>query len=342
MEVTPLVWGVSVAVLAVILFIDIVVLARRPHIPSFKENLSFILGIVALALLFAAGLWYFEGWAYTGQFLAGWITEYSLSVDNLFVFMLIMAGFKVPQKYQNFALLVGIVLALVFRGVFIALGAAIIEAWAWAFFVFGAFLLITAIKLVKDFGDDDDETQDLSSSFFMRLVRRILPTTDEFDGEHLVTKVNGRPYFTPMMLVIVALGSTDIMFALDSIPAIYGLTQQPYLVFMATVFALLGLRQLYFLLGSALKKLIYLSIGLAVILAFIGIKLVLHAAHHYGWVGFEISTGVSLGVIILTLVITTLASLSASKQAEKRGLSEIPPEGDPTQLDDADLAEAER
>ncbi len=324
MHVTPLVWGISIALLAVVLFIDILILGRRPHEPSTKESAAVIIGVVIAALSFATGLWFISGRQYAGEFLAGWITEYSLSVDNLFVFLLIMAGFHVPRKYQNYALTIGIVLALVFRGIFIALGAAIIEAWAWAFFVFGAFLILTAAKLMKDYLDRDDETEELTQSLFMRLVKRVLPTTDQYHGTKQTVILNGARVFTPMALVIAALGSTDIMFALDSIPAIYGLTQEPYLVFMATVFALLGLRQLYFLLGQALQKLVYLSVGLALILGFIGVKLILHAASHYGWLHLEISTGASLGVIVITLIATTVASLVTSRKAERRGMAQIP------------------
>lgn len=323
MTVTPLVWGISLAILLVVLFIDIVILGRRPHEPSTKESLAVITGVVLTSIAFAGVVWWHWGAENAGDFLAGWLTEYSLSIDNLFVFLLIMAGFKVPKKYQNYALTIGIVLALVFRGIFIALGAAIIEAWAWAFFVFGAFLLLTAVKLVKDFLDEDNETEELADSGFMKLVKKVLPTTTEFNGTKQTVMIEGKRYFTPMALVIVALGSTDIMFALDSIPAIYGLTQEPYLVFMATVFALLGLRQLYFLLGTALKKLVYLSIGLAFILAFIGVKLVLHAAHHYGWIHWEVSTLLSLGVIVLTLIVTTVLSLRATSK-KRRGMADVP------------------
>ena len=310
-------WIITIVVMVGILAVDVFIIGRRPHEPSMKEAGVFIGVFVGLALLFGLGVWWFSGPKYAGEFYAGWLTEYSLSIDNLFIFVIIMTKLKVPRELQQYALLVGIILALIFRGIFIALGAAAINQFAWVFFLFGAFLVYTAVKLVIDYrrGDDHEEMPDNAA---MRLVKRRFPATDDFRGTRLTIREDGQRLITPMLFVVIALGSTDLLFALDSIPAIYGLTQEPYLVFTANVFALMGLRQLYFLIGGLLKRLVYLSIGLSVILAFIGVKLVLHALHHYHladwapWVG-EIPIWVSLAVIIVTLAITTVASLIKSR-----------------------------
>jgi tellurite resistance protein TerC len=255
------------------------------------------------------------------EFVAGWLTEYSLSVDNLFIFLIIMASFNVPKKYQQQALLVGIVLALIFRGIFIALGAVAINQFSWIFYIFGAFLVYTAANLVRDTDHDDD-----AENAVVRFARSHLSFCDKWDGLRLWIKEDGKRLMTPMFLVIVALGTTDLLFALDSIPAIYGLTSEPYLVFTANVFALMGLRQLYFLLGDLLKRLVYLSQGLAFILFFIGVKLILHALHENELPFInggehvnvpEIPTLLSLGVIVVTLVITTVASLMKTRVLEK-------------------------
>ncbi len=317
-HVTPLAWGITIVVLLAVLAVDILIIGRRPHEPSARECGIAIGVYIGAALLFAAGVWYLRGPQYGGEFLAGWLTEYSLSIDNLFIFLIIMAKMKVPRHLQQYALMIGIVLALVFRGIFIALGAAMISRFAWVFFIFGAFLIYTAIGLVKDYLERDEE-EEATENFAIRWVKRRFRFTDDFRGNKIQVMVDGVRHMTPMFLVIVALGSTDLLFALDSIPAIYGLTREPYLVFAANVFALMGLRQLYFLLGNMLQRLVYLSIGLSVILAFIGVKLLLHAMHEYHLderLGFngEISLPVSLGVIIGTLVITTVASLIKSRR----------------------------
>ncbi|MGO4956401.1 TerC family protein [Luteococcus sp. Sow4_B9] len=303
-------WLITVGIMTAVLLFDVLVLGRRPHEPSMKECGIFVGMYVALAILFGMGVTHFSGLQYGKEFFAGWLTEYSLSLDNLFIFIIIMSKMKVPRHLQQYALLVGIILALIFRGIFIALGKTLIEAAAWVFFIFGAYLLYTAFDLVKDFfqKDHDDEA---TENMLLRWVKRTLPFTEDWKGTKSVVKIDGKKFFTPMFLVIVALGSTDILFALDSIPAIYGLTNEAYLVFTANVFALMGLRQLYFLIGGMLNKLIYLPIGLSVILGFIGVKLVLHAAHHYHLVGdwAELGIELSLGVIVATLVITTVASL---------------------------------
>ncbi len=320
MHVHTYAWIITVVVMIAILAIDVFIIGRRPHEPSMKEAGAFIGVFVGLAIVFGLGIWGISGPRYAGEFFAGWLTEYSLSIDNLFIFIIIMTKLKVPRKLQQFALLVGIILALIFRGVFIAVGAAAIARFNWVFFLFGAFLIYTAIKLVIDYRnhDDDDDAPDNPA---MRFVRNRFPSTDDFEGTKLLVKKNGKRLITPMLIVIIALGSTDLLFALDSIPAIYGLTKEPYLVFTANVFALMGLRQLYFLIGGLLKRLVYLSLGLSVILAFIGVKLVFHALHEYhlaDWAPFggEIPIWLSLTVIIGTLTVTTVASLVKSKYDE--------------------------
>ncbi len=321
MDVHIYAWIITVVVMVAVLGIDVFVLGRRPHEPSMKECGIAIGVFVGLAVLFGLGIWGISGPQYAGEFFAGWLTEYSLSIDNLFIFVIIMGKLAVPRQLQQYALMVGIILALVLRGIFIALGKAAIEQFSWVFFIFGAFLLYTAVKLVVDyFKDEEEEAPDNPA---MRYVKKRFPSTDDFRGTRLTAKESGKRLITPMLFVIIALGSTDLLFALDSIPAIYGLTQEPYLVFTANVFALMGLRQLYFLIGGLLKKLVYLSIGLSVILAFIGVKLVLHAMHEYGLdkslhipFSVEIPIWVSLTVIIVTLGITTIASLIKSKHDE--------------------------
>ena len=313
MHVTLFEWIVTLGVTVAILLFDVVVIGRRPHEPTMRECAVALSIYVGLAVLFGGWVWFFHGSQFGLEFYAGWLTEYSLSVDNLFLFLIIMASFKVPKKYQQQALLVGIILALIFRGIFIAVGAVAINQFSWAFYVFGAFLVYTAIKLVRDTDHDDD-----ADNAVVRFAQKHLSMTDKWEGLRLWVNENGKRLMTPMFLVIIALGTTDLMFALDSIPAIYGLTQQPYLVFTANVFALMGLRQLYFLLGDLLKRLVYLSQGLAFILFFIGVKLVLHALHENELPFInggqhvpvpEIPTLLSLGVIVGTLVITTAASL---------------------------------
>lgn len=322
MQVTQLEWIVTLAVTIAVLLFDVVVIGRRPHEPSTRETATYLSIYISMAVAFGVWVWYFHGSQFGLEFFAGWLTEYSLSVDNLFIFLIIMASFKVPRIYQQQALLVGIILALIFRGIFIALGAVAINQFSWVFYIFGAFLVYTAINLVRDTDHDDD-----GDNGVVRFARKHLRTTDKWDGLRLWVHENGKRLMTPMFLVIVALGTTDLLFALDSIPAIYGLTQEPYLVFTANVFALMGLRQLYFLLGDLLKRLVYLSQGLAFILAFIGVKLVFHALHE-NEVPFinggepvhvpEIPTLASLGVIVVTLAITTAASLYKTRVREAR------------------------
>ncbi len=318
-------WVLTLAATAVVLAIDVLVIARRPHRPSTRELSVALGGYVTAAVVFGVGVWWQAGGQYAGEFFAGWLTEYSLSVDNLFIFILIMARFSVPTQLQQFALMVGIVIAIVLRGIFIALGAAVINNFSWVFYVFGAFLIYTAVKLVREGQSDDDEYEE--NRLLLALERRF-PATKEFDGTRLTTRVSGSRLATPMLFVILALGTTDLLFALDSIPAIYGLTSEAYIVLTANIFALMGLRQLYFLLGGLLQRLVYLGYGLAVLLTFIGVKLVLHALHE-NEVPFinggdpvqvpEIPISMSLGAIVVILGTTTAASLWRSRRDRQNG-----------------------
>ena len=321
MGVTPLIWAVSLVVVGALLVVDVAVVARRPHIPTTAECLRYLAFYISLAVLFGAGVWAAWGADYAGQFYAGWLTEYSLSVDNLFVFLLIMGKFAVPRQYQQTALLIGIILALVFRGIFIWAGAAVIDAFSWVFYLFGAFLVWTAIRVGRQGESDDDE---FKPPLLLRLVQRWFPATEEYHGVRLTVVEHGRRLITPMLIVLVALGATDLLFAFDSIPAIFGLTSEPYLVLMANLFALMGLRQLYFLLGDLLKRLVYLNIGLAVLLGFIGVKLILHAlaqntvpfingGEPVPWAP-DVPTSVSLAAIVLILGVTTVASLAKTRR----------------------------
>ncbi|MGB3484561.1 MAG: TerC family protein [Mycobacterium sp.] len=322
MNVSGLEWAITLGVTIAIIVFDVIVIARNPHEPTMKECGKALSVYVSLAIAFGLWTWFYHGGQYGLEFFAGWLTEYSLSVDNLFIFIIIMASFNVPRKYQQEALMVGIILALIFRGIFIALGAVAINQFSWVFYIFGLFLVYTAWKLVSG-GDDHDE----GDNAVVKFARNHLNTTDKWDGLKLWIREDGKKLMTPMFLVIVALGTTDLIFALDSIPAIYGLTQEPYLVFAANVFALMGLRQLYFLLGGLVKRLVYLSYGLAFILAFIGVKLFLHALHENELPFInggehvmvpEIPTLLSLGVIIVTLAITTVASLYKTRSDGKK------------------------
>ncbi len=322
MNVSAIEWWITLGATIAVLLFDVLVSARRPHEPTMRECAIALFCYVSLAVAFGIFVWNFHGQRFGLEFFAGWLTEYSLSVDNLFIFIIIMASFKVPKVHQQQALLVGIVLALIFRGIFIALGAVAIERFSWIFYIFGAFLVYTAITLARDTDHDDD-----AENAVVRFARAHLDVTETWDGLKLWIKENGNRVMTPMFIVIVALGTTDLLFALDSIPAIYGLTREPYLVFTANVFALMGLRQLYFLLGDLLDRLVYLSQGLAFILFFIGVKLILHALHE-NELPFvnggesvpvpEIPTLLSLAVILVTLFITMVASLMKTKGGVRR------------------------
>ena len=316
MHVTPLVWWLTVGITTAVLIFDIVIIGRRPHEPSRKEVSVALGAFVGMAVAFGIGVWLIAGHEYGTEFFAGWLTEYSLSVDNLFIFLIIMNKFAVPKQLQQSALLVGIVLALIMRGIFIAVGAAAINNFSWIFYIFGFFLVWTAFKLAREGQEDED---DFEENRLIKLIERRFPATSEWHGTKLMALEHGKRVITPMFIVIVALGTTDLLFALDSIPAIYGLTKEPYLVFTANVFALMGLRQLYFLIGDLLKRLVYLSYGLAVLLGFIGVKLILHAMHenelpfinggeHISWAP-EIPIWVSLVAIVGILGVTTVLSL---------------------------------
>jgi tellurite resistance protein TerC len=314
-------WFATIGGLAAVILADLFLVDRKPHEVSIKEAGRWVAFYIALAVLFGLGVWYFAGGSYAGEFFAGYITEYSLSVDNLFVFVIIMSAFAVPPIHQHRVLLVGIVIALVMRGLFIAAGAAAIDAVSWVFYLFAAFLIYTSVKLVRDgMGGDGEEW---TEPRVVALVRRVLPVTEDYHGSRTTVRIDGKRWATPMLIVMIAIGLTDLLFALDSIPAIFGLTQEAYLVFAANAFALMGLRQLYFLLGGLLNRLVFLPYGLAVILGFIGVKLVLHALHENELPFLnggeplpvpEIGIGLSLSVIIGVLAITTIASLVAVKR----------------------------
>jgi tellurite resistance protein TerC len=332
MHVAPWVWWLTIGLMAAVLVFDVFVIARRPHVPSTKEVSVALVGYVGAAIVFGLGVWWFTKDAHGAKFMteyyAGWLTEYSLSIDNLFIFLLIMARFGVPEKLQQSALLIGIMIAIVLRGIFIAVGAAAINNFSWVFYIFGLFLIYTAVKLAKEGAEDEDEDDEFEENRLIKFVERRFPATSEWNGTKLFAIENGSRVITPMFIVIVALGTTDLLFALDSIPAIYGLTKEPYLVLTANIFALMGLRQLYFLIGGLLERLIYLSYGLAILLGFIGVKLILHAMHEnelpfinggepIAWAP-DIPIWLSLAVIIGILVVTTVLSLARSKVLSDR------------------------
>ncbi|MDQ4117771.1 MAG: TerC family protein [Actinomycetota bacterium] len=336
MSVPIWIWLVTIGGLVAIILADLFLVDHKPHAVTIVEVTRWVLFYIALAVAFGAVVWWWQGGQYAGEFFAGYITEYSLSVDNLFIFLIIMSAFKVPVVHQHRVLLVGIVIALIMRGLFIAVGAAAIEQFSWVFYLFAVFLLYTAASLVKQaVGHEDEEWKE---GRVLRWLRKAFPVTDDYHGAKTTVKIDGKRWLTPMLVVMVAIGLTDIMFALDSIPAIFGLTQESYLVFTANAFALMGLRQLYFLLGGLLKKLVFLSYGLAVLLAFIGVKLALHALHE-NEVPFinggeplpvpEIGIALSLGVIVGVLAVTTIASLVAVRikpeLAEQGGAINPPP-----------------
>lgn len=322
--------SISLVVLLLIIAGDLFMAYKRPHIPSTRESATWVGIYVGLALVFAVLMYFFGGAEHAGQFIAGWLTEYSLSIDNLFVFVIIMARFSVPRIYQQEVLMVGIVIALVLRGIFILLGATLIENFSWIFYIFGAFLLYTAIQQVRQSSEGVDDKE----SGFIRFLRKRVAISDEFEGVKLRTVVNGKKMFTPVLVVFLALGATDLIFALDSIPAIFGITQSPFIVFTANIFALMGLRQLYFLLGDLIDKLVYLKYGIAFILAFIAVKLVAHALHtnevpfinggqHIEWAP-EIGTLTSLGVIVASMAISVIASLLKIRFDKRRSESVTP------------------
>ncbi|GHE88372.1 tellurium resistance protein TerC [Streptomyces longispororuber] len=313
-------WVLTVLGLCALIAVDFFI-GRKPHDVSIKEAGTWTIVWIVLAVLFGLGLLIAGETQASGEFFAGFVTEKSLSVDNLFVFLLIMAKFSVPSHLQQRVLLFGVLIALVLRAIFIAAGAAIIASFSWVFYLFGAFLIYTAWKLIQEARADEEE-EDWEENRLLKSIERKFGVSDRYEGTKLFIQKNGKRIMTPLMVVMLAIGTTDVLFAMDSIPAIFGLTQDPYIVFTANAFALMGLRQLYFLIGGLLKKLVHLSYGLSVILGFIGVKLVLHALHESGVHVPEISIPVSLGVICGVLIITTITSLMASKKQEEREAAE--------------------
>jgi tellurite resistance protein TerC len=328
MDVPAWVWILTVVGVLGLFVFDFYAHVRTPHEPSFRESAFWTVVYVVLAVVFGIGLLLVWGPSHGGEYFAGYVTEKSLSVDNLFVFLIIMTRFAVPRMYQPKVLLVGVAIALFLRGLFIWAGAAAIEQFSWVFYIFGAFLVYTAVKLARE-DHDSEPAQEYHENRLMGLVRRVVPTAPEYHGDRLSVVKAGRRLATPMLIVMVAIGSTDVLFALDSIPAIFGLTKEPYIVFTTNAFALLGLRQLYFLLGGLLKRLVYLSEGLSVILGFIGVKLVLEALHTNevplinGGEGVtwapEIPIWASLTVILGTLAVATVASLVSNERKAQNG-----------------------
>ncbi|QPL04492.1 MULTISPECIES: TerC family protein [Actinomyces] len=328
MDVHVLGWLALAVIIIVMIGVDIVGHVKTPHEPSMKEAASWSIAYIAIAIVFGFIVWGVWGGEYGQQYVAGYITEKSLSVDNLFVFVIMISSFRVPRKYQQEVLLAGIVIALILRLVFILAGAALIENFSWVFYIFGAYLLWTAISQARQ-GVEDDSAQDEEwrPTGFVKLIAHVIPMTDGFVGGKLLHRHAGRTMITPLLLCIIAVGTTDVMFAVDSIPAIYSLTSEPYLVFAANAFSLLGLRQLYFLIDGLLDRLIYLHYGLAAILGFIGFKLVNHALHtnevpfinggeHWEVIP-EPSTAVSLGLIVVVVLITLIASVIGSRHRSR-------------------------
>ncbi len=326
MHITPLVWIITIAVTIAFFVYEFYAHVRKPHEPTIGESARWSAFYISLALIFGVviGLIPDWGWVYAGEYYSGYLTEKALSIDNLFVFLIIMTGFAVPKMYQQKVLMIGIVIALILRGAFIAIGDALVNNFSWIFYIFGALLLFLAWRQAFADGESDP-----ANGRFMRFVRRILPVTDEFHEDKLTVRKNGRRYVTPMLLTIIAIGFIDLVFAVDSIPAIYSLTREAYIVFTANAFALMGLRQLYFLIGGLLERLVYLAQGLAVILAFIGVKAVLHALH-YNELAFinggqrvewapEIPIWLSLLFIGATIAVATVASLIKTRGDRARG-----------------------
>jgi TerC family integral membrane protein len=320
---SPVLWGVTIAVLLGLLVTDFVI-TRRPHDVPMGEAVRWTVFYLALPVAFGLFLWPLYGSTVSLEFFTGWVVEKSLSVDNLFVFMLLLAAFVVPPALAQRVLLYGIVGALVLRAIFIALGAAVISAGSWAFLIFGAILLGTAAKVLRDAVTGEEPAVDINAMRSVRLLRRLMPVTADYHGARLTVRQAGRRVLTPMALVVVAVFMTDIVFAVDSVPAVYGVTEDPYIVFATNAFALLGLRALYFVLHSALSRLRHLNHGLGIILAFIGVKLVLHWAHSVWPQTPEVPTPLSLAVILGVLVTVTVTSVRANRREEPPGEEVLP------------------
>jgi tellurite resistance protein TerC len=311
LEISGLTWAVTIGVVVALLALDLALAALRPHRVGFREAAAWSVFYILVAVAFGVWFMFAYGGGFGAEYFAGYIVEKSLSVDNLFVFVIIMSTFAVPEEHQHKVLTFGIVLALIMRAIFIALGAALISLFSFMFLLFGLLLIFTAVQLYRH----RDEDPDVENNSVVRAARRVLPVTDEYVDGRITTKVDGRRVFTPLLVVLVAIGSVDLLFALDSIPAVFGVTEEPYIVFVANAFALLGLRALFFLVKGLLDRLVYLSTGLALILAFIGVKLILHWAH----VDIderipEIPTSVSLIVIVVVLAVVTVASLVKTRR----------------------------
>ncbi len=322
MAVTPLIWIITIAITIGFFVFEFFAHVRTPHAPTIGESARWSGFYIGLALLFGVGVGLVSGWNFGGEYFAGYLTEKALSIDNLFLFLIAMTGFAVPKQFQQKVLMIGIIIALTMRGAFIAVGAALIENYSWIFYLFGALLLVLAYRQAFSSHESDP-----ANGRVVNFVRRILPITDEFHGDRISVKIDGKRLFTPMLLTIVAIGFIDLIFAVDSIPAIYGLTNEAYIVFTANAFALMGLRQLYFLIGGLLERLVYLAQGLAVILGFIGVKLVLHALHvnevpfinggeSVDWAP-EIPIWFSLLFIGLTVLVATVLSLRKTRTHER-------------------------
>src|SRR5688572_10823580 len=342
MDVPFWVWALTIAAIVGMLIFDFVGHVRTPHAPTLRESAIWSAVYVAIAVAFGLLIFWFSGAEFAGEYFAGYVTEKSLSVDNLFVFVLIMASFGVPRELQQKVLLFVITFALVLRTVFILVGAAAIENFSWVFYLFGAILLYTAWAQARNGGHSGDE--DYRENAVLRLTRKVLPTTDEFHSDRMTVRLDGRRFITPLAVALIAIGTADVIFAVDSIPAIFGLTQETFLVFAANAFSLLGLRQLFFLIDGLLDRLVYLAYGLAVILGFIGAKLVIHALHtnelpfvnggqHVTAVP-EIPTWLSLAVILATLLVTTVASLARNRRERREHAAGEHAAGEPGAADE--------
>lgn len=310
MNVSLTTWLIVITAILLLIFVDLVTVSRKPHDVMFKEAAGWSIFYIALAVAFGIWVWQSAGSQFGTEYFAAYLVEKSLSVDNLFVFIIILTQFKVPSIYHQRVLMIGVLLALVLRAIFIAVGAAALAAFSFTFVIFGAILIWTGYGLFKHW-DEDPTPED---NFLVKAISKRMTITNEFNGSKAFTKVNGKKVATPMFLVFIAIASTDLLFALDSIPATFGVTQEPFLVFAANAFALLGLRALYFLLKGLLDKLIYLSLGLSIILMFIGIKLIFTYLHEIWSEVPKVPTLFSLSVIGLILLISTIASLIKSKK----------------------------
>lgn len=319
MNVPLWVWAATIAAMILILAVDLIIVDRPwsktkgPMEFGMKQAAWWAVFYIGIAIVFGFGVMYFGGVTSGAEYFAGFVTEKSLSIDNLFVFYLLLTGFAVPKKYQHEVLLVGIVIAIVMRGIFIVLGAQVINAWSEVFYLFGVFLIYTGYKIIRDHLKGDEDDKDFTQTPVVRLVKRFWPVTKDYHGAKMTVKLDGRRHVTPMLLVIVAIGVIDLVFAVDSIPAIFGLTQDAYIVFTANAFALMGLRQLYFLLAGLMDRLAYISWGLSAIMVFIGVKMILHALHENGVQVIEVGIGASLTVILGIMTITIVGSLIKSR-----------------------------